>query len=81
MFSTSTWSNGIQLIIRYSIIAFVNKGLDRETRRRNFVVILDWLKGLSDKQETPLHESCILTLCRLAKYDYIDPLQSKPAVD
>lgn len=59
----------------------MSKGLDRETRRRNFVVILDWLKGLSDKQETPLHESCILTLCRLAKYEYIDPIQSKLALD
>ncbi|KAF7586889.1 serine/threonine-protein kinase M1 [Aspergillus hancockii] len=44
----------------------VTGSLDNETRRSNFVVILEWLKSLSDKQESPLHETCILTLCRLA---------------
>lgn len=50
------------------MVAFVRKGLDTEIRRSNFLIILEWLKNLSEKKETPLHETCILTLCRLAKY-------------
>ncbi|KAM0088094.1 serine/threonine-protein kinase M1 [Aspergillus fumigatus] len=34
----------------------------------NFVVILEWLRSLSEKQELPLHETCILTLCHIAEY-------------
>ncbi|OOO03775.1 phosphatidylinositol 3- and 4-kinase catalytic [Aspergillus oryzae] len=52
--------------VRHSIIAFICNGLDNKTRRGNFVVILEWLKSLSEKQESSLHETCILTLCRLA---------------
>lgn len=51
------------------MVAFVHDGLDPEIRRSNFLIILEWLKSLSEKKETPLHETCILTLCRLAKYD------------
>ncbi|EAA61621.1 hypothetical protein AN6975.2 [Aspergillus nidulans FGSC A4] len=39
-----------------------------ETRRRNFVVILNWLKNLTEEQETALHETCIMSLCRLARF-------------
>lgn len=53
--------------IRHSITSFVRRNLDHETRRSNFIVILDWLQNLSQKQETPLHETCILTLCHLAQ--------------
>ncbi|GKZ51429.1 serine/threonine-protein kinase M1, partial [Aspergillus brasiliensis] len=48
--------------------SFVRKDLHHETRRSNFIVILDWLQNLSEKQETPLHETCILTLCHLAQF-------------
>lgn len=48
--------------------AFIRKNLDPEIRRSNFVVILEWLRNLSEKQETSFHETCILTLCRLARY-------------
>ncbi|RAK98040.1 protein kinase MEC1 [Aspergillus ibericus CBS 121593] len=58
----------LRLITGHSITSFVRKDLDRETRRSNFVVILDWLQNLSEKPETALHETCILTLCHLAKF-------------
>lgn len=48
--------------------AFIRKNLDPEIRRSNFVVILEWLRNLSEKHETSFHETCILTLCRLARY-------------
>ncbi|KAE8374326.1 protein kinase [Aspergillus bertholletiae] len=56
----------LRIITGNSIIAFICDGLQNKTRRGNFVIILEWLKNLSEKQETPLHETCILTLCRLA---------------
>ncbi|PYI12112.1 hypothetical protein BO78DRAFT_392787 [Aspergillus sclerotiicarbonarius CBS 121057] len=58
----------LRLITGHSITSFVRKDLDRETRRSNFVVILDWLQNLSEKQETALHETCILSLCHLATF-------------
>lgn len=48
--------------------AFIRKDLDHETRRSNFVTILEWLRNLSEKHEAALDETCILTFCRLAKY-------------
>ncbi|PYH97770.1 hypothetical protein BO71DRAFT_346316, partial [Aspergillus ellipticus CBS 707.79] len=57
----------LRIITGNSIILFVRKTMDCELRRSNFVVILDWLKNLSDKRETVLHETCIITLCCLAK--------------
>ncbi|KAE8338953.1 hypothetical protein BDV24DRAFT_137247 [Aspergillus arachidicola] len=56
----------LRIVTGHSIIAFICNGLDNKTRRGNFVVILEWLKSLSEKQESSLHETCILTLCRLA---------------
>lgn len=50
------------------MVAFVRKSLDPETRRGNFVIILEWLRNLSEKNEMPLHETCIMALCRLARY-------------
>lgn len=55
---------------RHSMVAFVRKSLDPDIRRSNFVVILEWLKSLSEKKEMPLHETCILMLCRLARCVY-----------
>lgn len=48
--------------------AFIRKNLNPEIRRSNFVVILEWLRNLSEKHEMSFHETCILTLCRLARY-------------
>lgn len=48
--------------------AYIREDLDHEVRRTNFVVILEWMRNLSEKHEAPLDETCILTLCRLAKY-------------
>ncbi|KAB8231016.1 protein kinase MEC1 [Aspergillus alliaceus] len=56
----------LRIVTGHSIIAFISRSVDNETRRSNFVVILEWLRGISEKQETSLHETCILTLCRLA---------------
>ncbi|BCR99011.1 protein kinase MEC1 [Aspergillus luchuensis] len=58
----------LRLTTGHSITSFVRRDLDHETRRGNFIVILDWLQSLSEKQETPLHETCILTLCHLAQF-------------
>ncbi|KAI2845440.1 hypothetical protein CBS12448_9754 [Aspergillus niger] len=58
----------LRLTTGHSITSFVRRNLDHETRRSNFIVILDWLQNLSQKQETPLHETCILTLCHLAQF-------------
>lgn len=49
-------------------MAFVRPNLPIETRRANFVVILEWLRNLSGKDDTPLQEACIMTLCGLAMY-------------
>ncbi|PWY66408.1 hypothetical protein BO70DRAFT_390661 [Aspergillus heteromorphus CBS 117.55] len=57
----------LRIITGHSITSFVRRSMDCEIRRSNFVVILDWLQTLSDKQEIPLHETCIITLCRLAR--------------
>ncbi|KAL4888524.1 UVSB PI-3 kinase [Aspergillus ambiguus] len=57
----------LRIVTGHTIVAFVRKSLDHETRRRNFVVILECLENLSAKQEAPLQETCILTLCHLAK--------------
>lgn len=52
-------------------MAFVGTSIQPEIRRANFVIVLEWLKGLSDRDDVPLQETCILTLCRLAKYVYV----------
>jgi len=46
----------------------VRSNLPAEIRRANFVVVLEWLKNLSDKDDPPLQEACIMTLCGLAMY-------------
>ncbi|KAL4869315.1 hypothetical protein BDV12DRAFT_185211 [Aspergillus spectabilis] len=58
----------LRVVAGHSVICFVRKSLEHETRRGNFVVILDWLRSLSEKQETALHETCIMSLCRLARF-------------
>ena len=52
---------------RHCVIAVTHKRLDHESRRDNFIIVLEWLRSLSEKQEISLHETCILTLCQLAK--------------
>lgn len=47
-------------------MAFVRPNLPIATRRANFVVVLEWLRNLSGKDDTPLQEACIMTLCGLA---------------
>ncbi|KAL2807609.1 hypothetical protein BJX63DRAFT_436875 [Aspergillus granulosus] len=58
----------LRVVASHSTVCFVRNSLDNETRRSNFVVILEWLKSLSEKQEIALHETCIISLCRLAKF-------------
>jgi hypothetical protein len=48
------------------VVAFVRSNLPTDIRRANFVVVLEWLKNLSGKDDMPLQEACILTLCGLA---------------
>lgn len=49
-------------------MAFVKPDLPMDIRRANFVVVLEWLRNLSGKDDTPLQEACIMTLCGLALY-------------
>ena len=48
------------------MVAFVRSNLPTDVRRANFVVVLEWLKNLSGKDDMPLQEACIVTLCGLA---------------
>lgn len=57
---------GIDLFSRHSVVAFVRPNLPIEIRRANFVTVLEWLRNLSGKDDTPLQEACIMTLCGLA---------------
>ncbi|OQD80500.1 hypothetical protein PENANT_c035G04418 [Penicillium antarcticum] len=50
----------------HTVVAFVRPGLPEDVRRANFVVILEWVKNLSEKDDMPVQEACIMTLCRLA---------------
>ncbi|KGO59126.1 PIK-related kinase, FATC [Penicillium expansum] len=50
----------------HSVVAFVRSNLPTDIRRANFVVVLEWLKNVSGKDDMPLQEACIITLCRLA---------------
>ncbi|KAE8148852.1 protein kinase [Aspergillus avenaceus] len=56
----------LRITTGHSILAFIHRGLDTETRRNNFVMILEWLHSISEKRESSLHETCIVTLCHLA---------------
>ncbi|KAH2924820.1 hypothetical protein KXW15_003774 [Aspergillus fumigatus] len=58
----------LRIVTGRLVISFVRKDINADTRRSNFVVILEWLRSLSEKQELPLHETCILTLCHIAEY-------------
>ena len=53
---------------RSVIAAFVRKISKPEIRQSNFVVVLEWLRGLSEKGDVPLQETCILALFQLARY-------------
>lgn len=44
----------------------MRSNLPTDIRRANFVVVLEWLKNLSGKDDMPLQEACIITLCGLA---------------
>ncbi|KAJ5108762.1 hypothetical protein N7456_005437 [Penicillium angulare] len=57
----------LRVATSHSIVAFVRSSLQPDIRRANFVTILEWLRSLSEKNEMPLHEACVLTLCCLAK--------------
>ncbi|CAG8024016.1 unnamed protein product [Penicillium olsonii] len=61
----------LRIATGHSVVAFVRSNLPIETRRANFVVVLEWLRNLSGKDgkdDTPLQEACIMTLCGLALY-------------
>lgn len=52
-------------------MVFVRKSLRFDIRRSNFVVALEYLRSLFEKQESPVQETCILTLCHLAEYAFL----------
>lgn len=57
---------GVDDVSSFSITSFVQRNLDRSVRHDNFIRILDWLRGIAEKKDIYYHESCILTVCRLA---------------
>ncbi|KAJ5090417.1 hypothetical protein N7532_009101 [Penicillium argentinense] len=57
----------LRIATGHSVVAFVRPNLPKDTRRANFVIVLEWLKNLSEKDDMSLQEACILTLCRLAR--------------
>ncbi|RAL13613.1 protein kinase MEC1 [Aspergillus homomorphus CBS 101889] len=57
----------LRIMAGCSVTSFVQMRLDRDIRHDNFIRILDWLRGISDKKDMCFHETCILTLCRLAE--------------
>jgi serine/threonine-protein kinase ATR len=50
------------------MVAFVRSNLQPDIRRANFVIVLEWLKNLSEKDDMSLQEACVMTLCRLARF-------------
>ncbi|KAL4939554.1 hypothetical protein BDV06DRAFT_34599 [Aspergillus oleicola] len=58
----------LRVLAGHAVVCFVREDLGHDIRRRNFVVILDWLRSLSEKEEAALHETCIMSLCRLARF-------------
>ncbi|KAL2866806.1 protein kinase MEC1 [Aspergillus lucknowensis] len=58
----------LRVVAGHSAVCFMRGTLEHGTRRGNFVAILEWLRNISEKQETALHETCIMSLCRLARF-------------
>jgi serine/threonine-protein kinase ATR len=56
----------LRIATGHTVVAFVRSSLPADTRRANFVVVLEWVKNLSGKDDMPVQEACIMTLCRLA---------------
>ncbi|KAJ5763195.1 hypothetical protein N7533_001876 [Penicillium manginii] len=57
----------LRIATGHAVPAFVRPDLQQDIRRANFVVVLEWLKNLSEKDDMALQEACVLTLCRLAR--------------
>ncbi|KAJ5180764.1 hypothetical protein N7492_003974 [Penicillium capsulatum] len=57
----------LRVATSHTVVAFVRSSLPPDVRRTNFVTVLEWLKNLLEKEDMPLQEACVLTLCRLAK--------------
>ncbi|KAJ5935678.1 hypothetical protein N7466_005225 [Penicillium verhagenii] len=58
----------LRVATSHSVVAFVHPNLQSDVRRANFVILLESLKSISEKNDIPLHEACVLTLCCLAKF-------------
>ncbi|KAJ5770783.1 uncharacterized protein N7511_002834 [Penicillium nucicola] len=56
----------LRIAAGHTVVAFVRPGLPTDVRRANFVAVLEWIKNLSGKDDMPVQEACIMTLCRLA---------------
>ncbi|KAJ5683180.1 hypothetical protein N7462_006345 [Penicillium macrosclerotiorum] len=57
----------LRVATAYTVVAFVRRNFPLEVRRANFVILLEWLKNLAEKDEMPLQETCVLSLSRLAR--------------
>ncbi|KAJ5543050.1 hypothetical protein N7535_005479 [Penicillium sp. DV-2018c] len=56
----------LRIATGHTVVTFVRSNLSTDIRRANFVVVLEWLKNLSGKDDMPLQEACIITLYGLA---------------
>ncbi|OGE54809.1 hypothetical protein PENARI_c005G02231 [Penicillium arizonense] len=56
----------LRIATGHTVVAFVRSSLPADIRRANFVVVLEWVQTLSGKDDMPVQEACIMTLCRLA---------------
>ncbi|KKA22075.1 Non-specific serine/threonine protein kinase [Rasamsonia emersonii CBS 393.64] len=65
--SLKSSSRELRLVSGNILPCFVRRCVDLELRRRNFVIIFECLKNLSEKKDVPYQETCIITLCRLAE--------------
>jgi hypothetical protein len=54
-------------IYRQTLTVFLGRALDPDLRRGNFVIVLEYLQRISEKNELALHETCAMALRRIAE--------------
>ncbi|KAK2760373.1 serine/threonine-protein kinase M1 [Arachnomyces sp. PD_36] len=57
----------LRVVSGQTLMVFVRKTLPTDIRRSNFVVALEYLRSLFEKHESPVQETCVITLCHLAE--------------
>ncbi|PGG99288.1 Atypical/PIKK/ATR protein kinase [Polytolypa hystricis UAMH7299] len=57
----------VRIAASQTIAAFLLKNLDSDIRRRNFVIILNYLQKIIGKNDMPVQETSVFALCRIAE--------------